>query len=102
MNEIIFADARLTIERKKQILLSLIERIKIMEVEVMKWLLIDLRSDLQIRLNEQQKILESARSEFTDNIRWSSELAEVSELQKVRLDKQIEQFEELQKILVKV
>ncbi len=65
-------------------------------------ILTDLRSDLQIRLTEQQQILESAKSEVTENIQWTTELAQVSELQKIRLDKQIEQFEELQRVLVKV
>ena len=65
-------------------------------------ILTDLRSDLSIRLAEQQKILESAKWEVSENIKWTTELAQVSELQKARLDKQIEQFEELQRVLVKV
>ncbi len=73
--------------------------------------LINLRSDLSIRLAEQQNLLESAK--------WDVEkieqtplpplsggletwLMQVSELQKSRLDKQIKQFEELQRVLVKV
>ncbi len=62
----------------------------------------DLRSDLTNRLNEQQEILESAKSEVSKNIQWTTELDQVSELQRMRLDKQIEQFEELQSVLVKV
>ncbi len=65
-------------------------------------ILTDLRSDLTLRLKEQQKVLEGARSEVEANIWWTKWLEEVSELQKVRLDKQIEQFEELQRVLVKV
>ncbi len=65
-------------------------------------ILTDLRSDLTTRLTEQQQILESAKSEVTKNIHWTTELDHVSELQKVRLDRQIEQFEELQRVLVKV
>ena len=65
-------------------------------------LLLKLRSDLQIRLDEQQKVLESAKSEVEKNIHWTTELDYVSELQKARLDRQIEQFEELQRVLVKV
>lgn len=64
-------------------------------------ILLDLRSDLQIRLTEQKQILKSAKSEVTENIQWTTDLARVSELQRKRLDKQIEQFEELQKVLVK-
>ncbi len=62
----------------------------------------DLRSDLISSLSEQKRILKSAKTEVTENIKWSTELEKVSEVQKVRLDKQIEQFEELQKVLVKV
>ncbi len=62
----------------------------------------DLRSDLSIRLTEQQQSLESAKSEVEKNIQWTTELESVSELQRARLDRQIEQFEELQKVLVKV
>ena len=70
-----------------------------------KWLikiLLDLRSDLCLRLTEQRQILEWAKSEVEKNLRWTSELEQVSELQKSRLDRQIEQFEELQRVLVKV
>lgn len=65
-------------------------------------LLRDLRSDLSIRLTEQQKTLEQAKSEVEKNIKWTTELNQVSELQRARLDRQIEQFEELQRVLVKV
>lgn len=62
----------------------------------------DLHSDLSIRLAKQQKVLESAKWEVEKNIKWTTDLNQVSELQKARLDKQIEQFEELQRVLVKV
>ena len=62
----------------------------------------NLRSDLQLRLEEQQKTLEQAKSEVEQNIHGTSELEQVSELQKARLDRQIEQFKELQRVLVKV
>lgn len=75
---------------------------KILEIEIMKYILTDLRSDLSLRLTEQQQFLESAKSEVEKNIQWTTELEKVSELQKLRLDKQIEQFEELQRVLVKV
>lgn len=62
----------------------------------------NLRSDLAIRLQEQQSNLKSAKSEVEKNIKWTTELEKISELQKIRIDKQIEQFEELQRVLVKV
>ncbi len=65
-------------------------------------LLTKLRSDLKIRLDEEEKILESAKSEVEKNIQWTTELDDVSKMQKTRLDRQIEQFEELQRVLVKV
>lgn len=61
----------------------------------------DLRSDLQIRLAEQQQTLQKAKSEVEDNIKGTTELNQVSELQQARLDWQIAQFEELQKVLIK-
>ncbi len=64
--------------------------------------LLNLWFDLQIRLTEQQKNLEWAKSEIEANIQWTTELNQVSELQKARLDRQIEQFEELRRVLVKV
>ncbi len=62
----------------------------------------DLGSDLEKQLTEKQKILESAKSEVSKHITWTTELDQVSELQRARLDRQIEQFEELQRVLVKV
>jgi hypothetical protein len=61
----------------------------------------DLRSDLQIRLDEQLNTLEQAKWELK-NIWWNSELEQVTELQQARLNKQIEQFEQLQKTLVRL
>lgn len=65
-------------------------------------LILDLRSDLATRLTEQQQILEWAKSEVVRNITGTPELLAVSEVQKARLDRQIEQFEELQRVLVRV
>lgn len=73
--------------------------------ESIEWILqilTNLRSDLSIRLTEQQSTLKSAKSEVEKNITWTTELNQVSELQKARLDRQIEQFEELKRVLVKV
>ncbi|MDD2693949.1 MAG: hypothetical protein PHY14_03375 [Candidatus Gracilibacteria bacterium] len=73
--------------------------------DTIEWILhvlSNLRSDLQLRLEEQQKTLEQAKSEVEQNIHGTIELEQISELQQARLDKQIEQFEELQRVLVKV
>ena len=72
------------------------------QYSVILLILTDLRSDLLIRLTEQQESLKSAKSEVESHIKWTIELDQVSELQRIRLDKQIEQFEELQRVLVKV
>jgi hypothetical protein len=66
------------------------------------WILNNLRSDLQLRLTEQQQTLEQAKAEVSTHIHWTNELNQVSELQRARLDKQIEQFEELQRVLMKI
>jgi hypothetical protein len=65
-------------------------------------ILTDLRSDLVTRLAEQRSALESAKTEVEKNITGTPELLAVSEAQKLRLDRQIEQFEELQRVLVRV
>ncbi len=65
-------------------------------------ILTQLQSELNIKISEQQNSLESAKSEVERNINGTPELLAVSEEQKIRLDRQIEQFEELQKRLVKV
>ncbi len=64
--------------------------------------LLNLRSDLATHLTEQRSILESAKTEVEQNITGTPELLAVSEAQKLRLDRQIEQFEELQRVLVRV
>ena len=73
--------------------------------QTLEWIasiLLDLRSDLATRLTEQQQILKSAKTEVEENITGTPELIAVSEAQQVRLDRQIEQFEELQRVLVRV
>ncbi len=62
----------------------------------------DLRTDLRIQIDSTKNILKWAVSEISENIHWTTELNAVSELQSARLDRQIEQFEELQRVLVKV
>ena len=73
-----------------------------LETEYFIEILLDLRSDLATRLTEQQQILEWAKSEVQKNIVGTPELLAVSEAQKLRLDRQIEQFEELQRVLVRI
>ena len=73
-----------------------------MQYTIILSILLDLRSDLAIRLTEQQSTLEQAKSEVEKNIVGTPELLAVSELQKTRLDRQIEQFEELQRVLMRV
>lgn len=82
--------------------LLLNQKVLKLELEFFLYILTDLRSDLTIRIQEQQSTLESAKSEVEKNIAWTTELNQVSELQRVRLDKQIEQFEELQRVLVRI
>jgi hypothetical protein len=60
----------------------------------------NLRSDLIYRLEEQQQILTSAQYEFDHHISGTTELDQVATLQRQRLDEQIRQFEELQRVLV--
>ncbi len=61
-----------------------------------------LKENLNSRLTEQVKEIEISKVEVERNLRWTNALEQVSELQKARLDRQIEQFEELQRVLMKV
>jgi len=65
-------------------------------------ILANLRSDLWYILQEQTSTLEKAKSSLSTHVHWTTELNQVSELQRARLDKQIGQFEELQRVLVRV
>lgn len=76
-----------------------LQRLWILATHIAMRALQDIRSDLQIRLNEQIKTLEQAKWEVKKNIGGTSELEQVAELQRSRLDKQVEQFEQLQKTL---
>lgn len=62
----------------------------------------NLRSDLTTRLAEKQSVLEFAKTEVEKHITGTPELLAVSEAQKTRLDRQIKQFDELQRVLVRV
>jgi TfoX/Sxy family transcriptional regulator of competence genes len=65
-------------------------------------LLVSLRNQLILRMNEQADILISSKSDVAKNLKGTPELVKVSELQQARLDSQIAEFEKLQKIIVKV
>lgn len=65
-------------------------------------ILFDCKSDLQIQIEQNIESINLQKNEVTSTIQWTTELNEVWELQKARLDRQIEQFEELQRVLVKV
>ena len=60
----------------------------------------NIQGNLIDRLNERKNILQGARSEVEKNLSWTPELLAVSGAQKLRIDRQIEQFEELQKRLI--
>lgn len=71
--------------------------------EIINWLqrvITDINSDLKIRIIQEAEILKQAKSEVSKNLTGTLELLEVSKTQKLRLDRQIEQFEELQKRLI--
>lgn len=70
------------------------------EISFIQELMIDLRSDLSGNMREKQEVLTKAKSEVEKNLTGTPELLEVSEVQKLRLDRQIEQFEVLQKRLI--
>ena len=105
-----------SIKKQTQFLIRLLEfniifseiwKIKLKELlslvlHISNQIITDLRSDLATRLTEQQQILECAKSEVEHNITGTPELLAVSEAQQVRLDRQIVQFEELQRVLVRV
>lgn len=57
---------------------------------------------LQNNIEQERILLQNTKSEVEKNLSWTPELLAVSEAQKLRLDKQIEQFEELQRRLEKI
>lgn len=63
-------------------------------------ILIDMKGDLQNNMSQQKEALEWARNELLTHIWGIQELKQGAEIQKVRINRQIEQFEELQKVLV--
>jgi hypothetical protein len=63
---------------------------------------INIKGDLSENIYSIQESLISAKSDVAKNITGTPDLMKVSELQQARLDSQIQEFEKLQKILVKV
>lgn len=61
-----------------------------------------IKENISLQIETQQVYLKETKSEVEKNLSWTPELLKVSEAQKLRLDRQIEQFEELQKRLVKI
>ena len=72
------------------------------EIGVFLSSMINLRSDLLTRIEEQKQTLTWAKADVEDHISGTTALEQVSELQRARLDEQIHQFEELQRVLVKI
>ena len=68
----------------------------------LKIVLHDSNEDLQKVVKEVSKSLEWAKSEVAQNIIGTTLLDETSKLQQLRLEKQIEEFEKLEKILIKI
>ena len=62
-------------------------------------ILMGLRSNLTLHLTEQKKNLQSAKLEIEENLVGNEEVFKASEMQKIRIDKQIQQFEKLQQRL---
>jgi hypothetical protein len=72
-----------------------------MEITYIYQLLSNLRSDLYLHIENTQWVLKSSKDEIESATTWTNEFESISELQRARLDKQIEQFEKLQKILMR-
>ena len=62
----------------------------------------NLQSDLNIRMNERKEDLMGVSESLKTNLPWNSGINNTLKAQSVRLDQQIERFEELQKVLVKL
>ena len=64
--------------------------------------LLNLQSDLKIRLIEREKDLIGVNASIKTNLPWNSGLNDTLKVQSARLDHQIKQFEVLQKVLIKI
>lgn len=58
--------------------------------------------NILVYIEQNKQTLVLAKSDIEVDISWNTQLAKVVDLQKLRLDNQIKQFEELQKLLVKI
>jgi hypothetical protein len=72
-----------------------------LEVLFVSRVLNDLKSDLSLRLSEKQEEIHWAHVTNDITLTWT-QYENILPHQKIRLDSQIEQFEELQKVLVKI
>lgn len=72
---------------------------QLVQENIMK-ILKDLQTQVKIQMNIQEGKLKQAKYEVEKNLKGTSELLRVSEAQKLKIDRQIEQFEELQKRLI--
>lgn len=73
--------------------------------KMLNWVLealIDLRVDLSERISDSEKIIRSAQREMLHTLETREELRQVLNTQSLHLDRQIVQFEDLKRILVKV
>lgn len=74
----------------------------VVQFEYFIMLIAEIRSDILINISRQEDLLNQAKLEAETYIQWTTALKQTSELQKARIDMQIMQFEELQKIILKV
>jgi hypothetical protein len=66
------------------------------------WTLLNLKKELFQKMTKKSEILSTAKSELQKTSEWNHTLSNITFLQSARLDQQIEQFEALQKVLIKV
>ena len=72
---------------------------KILEMLHILWILKD---NLKGGIDSQIQVLKSSKEELIENFSKTKEYSHIATTQSVRLDQQISQFEELQKVLVKI
>ncbi len=72
------------------------------EILFLTWVLQDLKKDLSLRLSEQGALLSEAKGKVKKHLDTLPELEDTKRIQEIRLDSQIQEFEKLQKILIKV
>ena len=60
------------------------------------------QNDLIEKIEEHILWIKLAQTDLSKNLSWNDELSQMVRLQKSRLDRQIEQFEELQRTLIKI